>query len=71
MMNSLDESIEWRNAGEKMVTIMKQHFDRGSIGIHEYVEKVYPIWKRYNGGERSEDLLTKIQSLPIQKDNNQ
>lgn len=67
MMNSFEETAEWRDAGILLNTVVKEHFDRGSIGISDYMANIFPIWNRYNSGERTEDLLTTIQSLKDDK----
>jgi len=63
MINRDDETDEWKEAGAILVSLMKSQFDRGSMGVSDFVHNVSPIWHRYQSGERTAELLTTIQSL--------
>lgn len=67
MMNRVDEPKDWKETGIHLVNVIKSLFDQGSIGVSDYMQNVWPLWKRYSSGERTEELKQKILSLKEEK----
>jgi hypothetical protein len=63
MKNEFDQEAEWQQAGIILVAAMKIEMAQGSLGIQTYMDRIRPLWHRYQAGERSDGLLEKIQLL--------
>jgi len=63
VINAIDEYETWRQAGETLVNAMRAELDKGSIGVEEFIRVLTPLWRRYQAGERTEQLLEQITAL--------
>lgn len=50
----------WQRAGQHLTEIIRKHMDHGNIGVLHYTDQIMPLWKRYQDGERTEELFTEI-----------
>lgn len=63
MIGGIEERPEWVDAGVKLTNITKNLLESGSRGIAEYMDRIRPLWIRYERGERTQQLLEIINQL--------
>lgn len=56
---------KWINAYEHLYKVTGEKMHGGSLGINSFVFDILPLWERFDGGERSEELYNEIMGVRI------
>ena len=57
---SVNEKLKLFETEIRLEELIRSCLDRGSVGVQRFVDNIYPLWQRWNNGERSMELCTQI-----------
>jgi hypothetical protein len=63
MTKKSEKIINWNEAQAHLEDVTQRYLDEGSFGVQNYMDRVKPLWYRFNSGERTEELYAAIMKL--------